>query len=382
MAERLTSFNCMTPLPLTDDDALALLSRHQQRRHQRVPTLSVISGCDGQAERLVCRWAQSEQRSAYRLVASEPAGALWLWFVALVESLSVVTAAWNWLAQRADDDSRTLPGRLTARSREERAMFLDRVLGGRNATPADKMCRAIIESACQVGQTTEPLEHRLHQACGGDALLAVSGVVALSGDERLPILQTPAAMLSSAELHTLFTQALSLMSAAPALPIIVLVGAEPIAEYLTATPECRALALVREGLIRLRQPAAPIAVKRPLNDDDARSAAERYLFERLQAHPETRGLFELNGMLDLGGGRRALEVDLLARGARVAVEIDGYYHFTDWDAYRRDRDKDVSLQLAGYLVVRCLADDVAGRLEAILETILVALRRPPPDTRR
>jgi hypothetical protein len=130
-------------------------------------------------------------------------------------------------------------------------------------------------------------------------------------------------------------------------------------------------------------PAATIAspaldrsiAARSLNDDAARSAAERYLFERLQAHPATAGMFELNGKLEPAGGGRTLEIDLLARRARVAVEIDGYYHFTDQDAYRRDREKDVSLQLAGYVVVRCLADDVASRLEQILETILAAVRR-------
>ena len=70
-----------------------------------------------------------------------------------------------------------------------------------------------------------------------------------------------------------------------------------------------------------------------------------------------------------------MEIDLLVRGARVAVEIDGYYHFHDPEAYRRDRRKDMQLQHAGYFIVRCLADDVVSRLEEIFEPILAAVRR-------
>ena len=53
-----------------------------------------------------------------------------------------------------------------------------------------------------------------------------------------------------------------------------------------------------------------------------------------------------------------MEVDLAALELALAVEIDGYYHFRDADAYRRDRRKDFELQKRGFLVVRVLADDV------------------------
>ena len=53
-----------------------------------------------------------------------------------------------------------------------------------------------------------------------------------------------------------------------------------------------------------------------------------------------------------------LEVDLLCRGARIAVELDGAQHVADPIAYRRDRKKDQLLQENGYLVLRFLAEDV------------------------
>jgi very-short-patch-repair endonuclease len=111
-------------------------------------------------------------------------------------------------------------------------------------------------------------------------------------------------------------------------------------------------------------------------DDPARSQAERYLFERLQAHPETADLFELNGILAVDGDwNGSLEVDLLAHSVRVALEIDGFFHFQDLEAYRRDRRRDVLLQRAGYLIIRCLADDVVSRLEEIMHTIISAVRQ-------
>jgi hypothetical protein len=109
-------------------------------------------------------------------------------------------------------------------------------------------------------------------------------------------------------------------------------------------------------------------------DEDARSAAERYLFDCLEAHRETKGLFILNGPAGFRfGPNRQAEVDLIAESLKIAVEIDGYHHFLDPEAYRRDRRKDVELQKHGYLVVRVLADDVVPRLEDVLGRIVSAV---------
>ena len=112
----------------------------------------------------------------------------------------------------------------------------------------------------------------------------------------------------------------------------------------------------------------------PAEVDRARSAAERFLYEQLEALPETAGLFRLNQSLGFPfGPDRAIEVDLAATSLNLAVEIDGYYHFQNPDSYRRDRRKDMELQKHGYLVVRVLAEDVVCRLEEVLETILAAV---------
>ena len=104
--------------------------------------------------------------------------------------------------------------------------------------------------------------------------------------------------------------------------------------------------------------------------EQARSAAERALFDALQALPETRDLFALNRHLDFCFGRSAIEVDLFCETLGLAVEIDGYLHFHHPDAYRRDRRKDLILQRRGILVVRFLADDVIIALDHVLDTLL------------
>ena len=48
-------------------------------------------------------------------------------------------------------------------------------------------------------------------------------------------------------------------------------------------------------------------------------------------------------------------------------------HLGDADAYRSDRRKDLLLQENGYLVLRCLAEDLAKELDSVLDGILRSL---------
>ena len=106
----------------------------------------------------------------------------------------------------------------------------------------------------------------------------------------------------------------------------------------------------------------------------ARSAAEAFLYRRLETLPETAGRFCLNVELAIpfdGFGR--MEVDLLCADAHVVIEIDGKQHLADANAYRRDRRKDVLLQENGYMVLRFLAEDVSKYLDDVLNSILRAI---------
>ena len=109
-------------------------------------------------------------------------------------------------------------------------------------------------------------------------------------------------------------------------------------------------------------------------EDSARSAAERFLFKFLDGLPKTKGLFALNGRIDVPFGPNPfMEVDLLCEAKRLAVEIDGAFHFADAEHYRRDRRKDFLLQKNGYLVLRFLSEDVTHRLSFVVDEIAAAL---------
>ncbi len=103
---------------------------------------------------------------------------------------------------------------------------------------------------------------------------------------------------------------------------------------------------------------------------DARSLAESFLFDLLNARPETAGLFTLNLKMPFTFGGRPAEVDLCCLDLQIAIEIDGHYHFGSPDAYRRDRRKDLLLQREGYFVLRILSDDVVPRMQEVLETVI------------
>ena len=108
----------------------------------------------------------------------------------------------------------------------------------------------------------------------------------------------------------------------------------------------------------------------------ARSSSEAFLYRRLESLTEMKGRFQLNVELPIPfGGMGSMEVDLLCSDARIAIEIDGAQHFSDMNAYRSDRRKDVLLQENGYMVLRFLAEDIGKHLDDILDCILRALSR-------
>ena len=116
------------------------------------------------------------------------------------------------------------------------------------------------------------------------------------------------------------------------------------------------------------------ALEKACDGDAARSAAERFLFKFLDRLPKTKGLFALNGRIDIPFGPNPfMEVDLLCKERQLAVEIDGAFHFADAEHYRRDRRKDFLLQKNGYLVLRFLSEDVTRRLAQVIDEIAAAL---------
>lgn len=140
--------------------------------------------------------------------------------------------------------------------------------------------------------------------------------------------------------------------------------------------------LSEEASAAFVETARAVAVR--AEGDVARSAAERFLYEQLNAHLPTAGLFRLNCPLDFRHGSKPAEADLAAERLKVIVEVDGGYFHLNPDQYRRDRRKDWLYQTHGYFVLRFLAEDVVTDLSTILTTVTeaVALRRRPPSDPR
>jgi very-short-patch-repair endonuclease len=69
-----------------------------------------------------------------------------------------------------------------------------------------------------------------------------------------------------------------------------------------------------------------------------------------------------------------LEVDALWERERVAVELDGWAHHSGRQAAGRDRAKANALQIAGYLTLRFMHDDVVHRPTEVAAAIRRALQ--------
>lgn len=370
--------------------ALRALERHQHRRDGGIPVLSVLAGPEETAAALWCDWSSAAGRVPLRVRATgrDPA----------------VEAAVAWA------DQPWVPARWIDHVVSGGSRRVERILGTLSGEPSQERSRLVHRLLSEApSEAVEALgRHLLLDGDGpqdqrGTAEL-IRGLAGVEGSRAPGLL-----FLSFSAVAATARSLVDLVELCPRVPVGWVVPASAHAECVGRMPPSRAATLCREGWIDLESnpvdprsqdpawealrrlsggappralvdgfTAAQEAGKQAPPDskaaEEARSAAEAFLFQLLESLPETAGRFELNGRLVADWGPHgALEVDLLCRSRRVAVEIDGYHHFAGPDAYRRDRRKDALLQREGFLVLRFLAEDVVARLETILETIFNAL---------
>jgi len=410
------------------------LALHEQRRCIGLPTVSVLAGPRGPGISCLRDWALRHQRllAVFELDHHGSEAVVRAWIDRLVADRDLFDEATLWLSRRLSCPARELGRSLRAKSSVELAMFLEGALPAASATGVETACRWLLSQALDGALMEDGLP------AGLDACLAeyprpwVRVLVALGAlivQERQPVLALICP--GDADDPEWFTRlcavarvSTELAIAQPSLALALIVEPAAWNAYLERAPESRVKALLRESVVpitdtpaegirqrlaeSLRKQAPGLDLDRsisrlisdgasselvelfetagqalqelgatlpdPAQADRARSAAERFLFERLESLPETTGLFRLNESLGFRfGSSRAVEVDLAALSLNLVVEIDGYYHFLDPCSYRRDRRKDVELQQRGYLVVRVLAEDVVCRLEEVLDTIQAAV---------
>jgi superfamily II DNA or RNA helicase/very-short-patch-repair endonuclease len=132
--------------------------------------------------------------------------------------------------------------------------------------------------------------------------------------------------------------------------------------------------LIRDGVDTPLANLFVVATQPASDEHRARSAAEAFLFQRLESLTETAGLFRLNAKLPIPFDNWSeMEIDLYGASLKLAIEIDGPQHFQDPSIYRRDRRKDSLLQENGIHVLRFLAEDLSKHLDTTLDAILRAI---------
>jgi very-short-patch-repair endonuclease len=375
------------------------LERHEQRRGQGVPTVTSLIGPPGLGLRMWRAWARWRGRPTAFSLSTDERGAAVAWIEAAANGHDL-----RLLAARATsrgEDPQDLVRRLDRLAGAERSLFLDRITAPLGADLA-RVCRLVLD-------TREIPPARIAEALFASA---EAGVAMRTLAQLIPPETRPCLLFASVEaraplgwLDHAAVAAARVVETNPELAVAIAADA-----WAASAPSSRAHALLAEGRITLPALSAEAVVSQLAREDvpaelrssssaerlaadgadeglvslfacaaravggEARSEAERFLHARLESLAWSAGRFELNGAPGFRFGSREAEVDLLARELKLAIEIDGYYHFQNRDAYRRDRRKDLELQRRGYLVLRVLEEDIVTRLEEILHTIEDAMR--------
>ena len=402
-----------------------LLDWHQGRRAGGIPTVTTLAGPVNLAVRVWRAWANPRPVSVVRTAHNlHDLAAAWAG-----DALSVGPGrdrARAWLARVTN---RPLAAVIQDTDRATR-YDLDTLWRSLPLDTTGPTARAafLLLAAHAAGIPPDPAEFVRELSAGertAGPLDVFRGLVGLCAEDQwLALLVAPGAEAPPGWFAQVIALLEAVATAVPALPIAVAVP-QAACEAVTADASSRAGAIAREGFVaveglaeseldaQLREaginPLPPPATLRRLVADgltdegarafvdaaravrsptpadvesDFRSVHEQFLFEQLEAMPETAGLFRPNAALPFHHGPRAAEADLLAARLKLVVEVDGGYYHLNQQQYRRDRRKDVLYQRHGYFVLRFLAEDVVDDLEAILTAILdaVALRRddPPP----
>ena len=334
------------------------LEEHARSRRGRVPTLSVLVAARDSGTKMWEAWAAGRPTA---IVSTEnPRDIVCAWLNALPFDSWRLAAAARLGSSGASTHSLAGPDSM------ERRAYLDRLVAAESDAALGAACRGLIEGV-GAASTWEHLDERVAgREPDGPWYRLIRPLARIAGEGAPTVLFLP----FSGRLANAIEAAGGVVVRAPTLPVCLVAETGEHERYLREAPESRWKALAREGTIRAGAPqprtrTAPMAAYTPPAAEVAlaRSAAEKYLFERLEDHPPTAGLFRLHDELD------GMDIDLLSHVRRMAIEVDGGNHFTDAAAYRRDRRKDVALQQRGYLVLRFLAEDVSERLDEVLREI-------------
>lgn len=352
---------------------------HQRARHaDGVPTITIVLG---DVASCAPRLQMTLLSCGYSAVLSEhtdEAPLLAAWLDCLARDRELVPLAFDVLAQDSREPPQEIRARWSARSPREQALFLAGL--ARTALPRASQAAEWLHATLTDHRTPPGTETPLHSVCRLGAWLPrlVQPVLCIARNDGLGLR--------------------TLLGISARLPFMPLAAVLPRAQFEATARSIggRAETLLREGVFECtaepRTKTSRAEPKRMTNElqrasqcapgaaselGRARSKAELLLYELLQADPETRDKFTLNERMPFKFGSSAAEIDLVCAAHRIAVEVDGFHHFQDLEAYRRDRRKDVLLQTRDFWVSRHLAEDVLESGTDVVTKIkkLIELRR-------
>jgi very-short-patch-repair endonuclease len=373
------------------DGALRVFRHHQARRERGIPTIRLLIA-EGPA--LPHPFEIALEAAGLQLVyssAPESQAILRDWRTGLEAEYALEASAFAWLSRALGTSEAELRASWAARSDAERLRWLEqRVLEDAELTPAVNVLRAACTPVREVTDAGAELHELLSILPSRDTLVLclesaqAAGLRALLGlavrEPRWPMLAVVERAAWPEIQAGLDSRSRTLLDEG-LLPAPARASVTPgVAAYTQTTSAADGGQDVRERAVEAIATArAAIRNHAPdaeTSEERARSLAELRLYQLLQADPVTTGLFDLNLQLPFTFGPRRAEVDLASLELRLAVEVDGYHHFREFDGYRRDRRKDVLLQHHGYLVSRHLAADVVERPGEVVRTIRqLVLRR-------
>lgn len=398
------------------------LDRQERRRKRGIPAVTTIAG---PVERVVAfwtAWAQEQGRETV-CVGTQVDDVTTAWLCHVLDRLP--QAVLRYIAEQEGVSAEELTAFLQLRSDFETLLFWERYADRLNPYVLD-ICREWIRHEIHVrgsdprrgASSTEFLESLLPD--NGRNLSPVSTIL---GCDHAPTVLLVVDEFTSDAVGRLANSLVTAVTMNPWLTAGLAIQPQALADVLRHTPS-HVAAVLRESVVQFEMDSRP-KVRNARREDDvssaltdalrktgineppeslhyyffeakracesvtehsestitgadkARSACERFLYELLQQHPQTAGLFQLAVKPGFAFGGRRAELDLACQPLHIAIEVDGYFHFLSMDNYRRDRRKDFLLQQHGYFVLRFLAEDIVAKPDCVLETVLkaVALKR-------
>jgi hypothetical protein len=327
------------------------LDRHQLRRSQSIPTITLLAGPTGLCVRRWRAWAAHGGRTVAMPEEPDPCAAVSAWIAVLAASRDLVGDAITWLAAITPWEADELRSRFSAMTRQDfdrfwKAVPLDATRDRLAATCRGLLACHVVREPLSATGLFEQLAAVLTAEPDGLWPAVLAGVGGLIPAPALPgILYVPPAP-SEDPVRWLSTAARTLAGlavAAPAVPMALAAPADLVAAFVRASPDSRITALLREGLVtveglserdltaRLQSAGASApeeTIRRVVTEgiademavslaeaarrsgrpetaqqeEEARSAAELFLFDLLESLPTTAGLFSLNTTLSVRPG--------------------------------------------------------------------------------